>query len=311
MARRALILATMVSPASRSSRTAIAQGDITRATLDNGLRVVIVRDPLAPVVTIEDNYLVGANETARIPWHGPRARAHGVSRVLRRHGRSDRGRLRAARRLRERRHAAEHHAVLHAAPAADLEVALRLDAACMQDIDDSDAEWAQEKGAIEQEVARDLSEPTYKFLTRLNEDSFPGTPYGHDALGTRESFEATTGEMLRRFHRDWYAPNNAILLVVGNVDRQRWPSSGGCTSPLRAGHCRPGLTSCCSRSNRRPSRSTATCRTRSRSSGTGCPGTDSPDFAAARVMADVLASQRGDLYALVRRQSPRHAIRAD
>ena len=38
-------------------------GDVTRATLDNGLRVVIVRDPLAPVVTVEENYLVGANET--------------------------------------------------------------------------------------------------------------------------------------------------------------------------------------------------------------------------------------------------------
>ena len=53
----------VIAMASRSSRTAIAQGDVTRATLDNGLRVVIVRDPLAPVVTIEDNYLVGANET--------------------------------------------------------------------------------------------------------------------------------------------------------------------------------------------------------------------------------------------------------
>ena len=29
------------------------------------------------------------------------------------------------------------------------------------------------------------------------------------------------------------------------------------------------------------------------------PGTDSPDYAATRVLADVLASQRGDLYALV------------
>src|ERR1051326_881440 len=36
---------------------------VTRATLDNGLRVVIVHDPLAPVVTVEENYLVGANET--------------------------------------------------------------------------------------------------------------------------------------------------------------------------------------------------------------------------------------------------------
>ena len=54
-------------------------------------------------------------------------------------------------------------------PSADLEVALRVDAACMRDMIDSDAEWKQEKGAIEQEVARDLSEPTYKFITRLNQ----------------------------------------------------------------------------------------------------------------------------------------------
>ena len=38
------------------------QAQVTRATLDNGLRVVIVRDPLAPVVTVEENFIVGANE---------------------------------------------------------------------------------------------------------------------------------------------------------------------------------------------------------------------------------------------------------
>ena len=42
------------------------------------------------------------------------------------------------------------------------------------------------------------------------------------------------------------------------------------------------------------------------------PGTDSPDFAAARILADVLASQRGDLYALVPAgKALARAIRAD
>ena len=69
-------------------------------------------------------------------------------------------------------------------PAADLDIALEAQAACLHGIDDSQQEWSQERGAIEQEVARDLSNPTYKFLDRLNQDLFAGTPYAHDPLGT-------------------------------------------------------------------------------------------------------------------------------
>jgi hypothetical protein len=36
---------------------------VHRYTLANGLRVVIVRAPLAPVATVEENYLAGADET--------------------------------------------------------------------------------------------------------------------------------------------------------------------------------------------------------------------------------------------------------
>src|SRR5262250_2166111 len=59
-----LLLLIALVPTSISSQTAPApEKDVTRATLDNGLRVVLIRDPLAPVVTVEDNYLVGADET--------------------------------------------------------------------------------------------------------------------------------------------------------------------------------------------------------------------------------------------------------
>jgi zinc protease len=185
-------------------------------------------------------------------------------------------------------------------PAADLDVALRLDAACMQDIEDSQAEWDHEKGAIEQEVARDLSEPVYKFLTRLNEDMFSGTPYAHDALGTRDSFEATTGEMLKAFHRDWYAPNNAILVVAGDVQRAQT------LARIRElyGHiqrCPIGA---------RPAVSLGAVRHETFAIDSNLPytlaaiayrmpGTDSADYAATRVLADVLASQRGNIYGLV------------
>src|SRR5262245_63032406 len=63
MRRVLTLLLVLLLTAQSSFSQSPAGGDVTRATLDNGLRVVIVRDSLAPVVTVMENFLVGANET--------------------------------------------------------------------------------------------------------------------------------------------------------------------------------------------------------------------------------------------------------
>src|SRR5260370_26984978 len=58
------LLAMMLVAASLTyGQKSAHDNEVTRATLENGLRVVIVRDPLAPVVTVEQNYLVGGDDT--------------------------------------------------------------------------------------------------------------------------------------------------------------------------------------------------------------------------------------------------------
>src|SRR5690242_6904478 len=59
----ALVVLVVLLTSAAPVRTAPTDQNVTRATLGNGLRVVIVRDPLAPAVTVETNYIVGANET--------------------------------------------------------------------------------------------------------------------------------------------------------------------------------------------------------------------------------------------------------
>lgn len=275
--------------------------NVVRATLDNGLRVVIARDPLAPVVTVEENYLVGGNETPA----GFPGMAHAQEHMA----------FRGCAGL-----SADQIAAIYAqlggnnnadtqqnitqyfvtVPAQDLDVALRVDSACMQNVEDSDEQWAEERGAIEQEVSRDLSNPTYKFLTRLNEDLFSGTPYAHDALGTKPSFDVTTGTMLRKFHQDWYAPNNAILIITGDVDpRTVLAKVRQLYGPIKhkALPTRPPV-------NLRPVRAESFTLESNLPYelvfvSFRMPGTDSADFAAARILSDVISSQRADLYGLV------------
>jgi zinc protease len=260
-----------------------------------------VRDALAPVATVEDNYLVGANETPA----GFPGMAHAQEHMA----------FRGCKGL-----TADQIAAIYAqlggymdadtqqnitqyfvtVPAKDLEVALRVDAACMAGVVDSEQQWAEERGAIEQEVARDLSNPTYKFITRLNKDLFAGTPYQEDALGTKASFDQTTGEALKKFYDQWYAPNNSILVITGDVDpaatlaliKQLYGSIPRKQLPPHPEvNLRPVAGESFTLESNLPYLLTFVSYR--------FPGTDSSDFAAARVLSDALSSQRADLYGLV------------
>ena len=193
--------------------------DVTRATLANGLRVVVVRDPLAPVATTEVNYLVGSDEA---PADFP-GTAHAVEHMMFRGspGLSKDQLAAIAANMGGAFNADTTQSVTQyyfLAPAQDLDVALRVEAARMSGLDAAPAEWAKERGAIEQEVSHDLSNPSYKFYEALQARLFAGTPYAHTPLGTRPSFERTTAARLKRFYGRWYAPNNAILVITGDVD---------------------------------------------------------------------------------------------
>jgi zinc protease len=265
------------------------------------MRVVILRNTLAPVVTVEMNILVGGDETPRGFPGMAHAQEHmafrGCTGINADQTAAIYAELGGENNADTQQSITQYFATI---PASDLDVALEAQAACLRGIEDSEHEWAQERGAIEQEVARDLSNPTYKFIDRLNRDMFSGTPYAHDPLGTKASFDATTGEMLRTFYRTWYAPGDAILVIVGDVDpaatldtvRRLFGAIPNHSVPQRPTvHLQPVKSEHFTLDSNLPYALGFIAYR--------FPGTDSPDFAAIQVLADVLSSQRGELYAMV------------
>jgi len=274
---------------------------VERATLPNGLRTVIIRNSLAPVVTVEMNFLVGGNETPTGFPGMAHAQEHmafrGCTGMTADQTSAIYAELGGENNADTEQNVTQYYATV---PSADLDIALQAQAVCLRGIDDSDKEWSQERGAIEQEVARDLSNPTYKFISRLNEDMFAGTPYAHDPLGTKDSFETTTGQMLKDFYTKWYSPSNAILVIVGDVDpastlakvKQWFGDIPNHTLPARpVVDLKPVKSETFTLESNLPYVLSFIAYR--------LPGTDSPDYAVAQVLGDVLASQRGDLYAMV------------
>ncbi len=299
----AMLLVVLLVWGARASAGDNGEGleqEVLRATLDNGLRVVIVLNKTAPVAASVVNYLVGSNEA---PKDFP-GMAHAQEHMMFR-GNPDLS--------------ADQLASITAAmggmfdadtqqtvtqyffltPAEDLDVALHIEAIRMRGVLDNEKLWEQERGAIEQEVARDYSSPEYVFYTKLLAAMFKGTVYAHDALGTRASFDRTTGKMLKQFYDDWYAPNNAIIVIVGNIDPQKTLAKiktlfGSIPSrkiPQRPKIALEPVTSETLKLDTDLPYGLAMTAFR-------MPGYDNPDYAAAEVLADVLDSERSKLYAL-------------
>lgn len=275
--------------------------DVTRATLDNGLRVVIVRDPLAPVATLEQNYIVGGSETPKGFPGTAHAQEHmtfrGCSGLSADQIAAIYAQLGGAMDADTQQNITQYFVTV---PSQDLDVALRLDAACMANVQDQQDQWSQERGAIEQEVSRDLSSPTYKLVVRLNHAFFAGSPYEEDALGTKQSFDQTTAAMLKEFHDKWYAPNNAILVITGDVDANATLAKikeyyGAIPRKQLPSHPEARFEPVKKDSFTMDSNLPYTIATIS----FRVPGSADADFAAIRVLGDVLASQRGELYGLV------------
>ena len=80
------------------------------------------------------------------------------------------------------------------------------------------------EGEVRREVEKTLAaiqaaedQPEEVAEKEFQKDLFLASPYGHPVEGTKESVPRITREAIVQFYRNYYHPNNSILVVVGDI----------------------------------------------------------------------------------------------
>ncbi|MGD9966702.1 MAG: M16 family metallopeptidase [Hyphomonadaceae bacterium] len=189
-------------------------------TLRNGLEVVVITDRRAPVVTHMLWYRVGAADEPRgysgiahffehLMFKGTRQIAPGeFSRTIARNGGEDNAFTNW-----------DYTAYYERIARDRLELVMRMEADRMRNLRFSDETFASERDVIVEERRQRIdNNPGAVLGERMRAMLWPHHPYGTPVIGWLHEIQALDRERALAFYQTWYAPNNAILVVAGDID---------------------------------------------------------------------------------------------
>ncbi|MCF7200966.1 M16 family metallopeptidase [Pseudomonas oligotrophica] len=187
--------------------------------LDNGLKVIVREDHRAPVVVSQLWYKVGSSyETA-----GLTGLSHVVEHMMFK-GSAKLGPGEASRILRElgaeeNAFTSNDYTAYYQVLARDrLAVAFELEADRLASLRLPPEEFAREIEVIKEERRlRTDDKPSALAFERFKTIAYPASGYRNPTIGWMSDLQRMTADDLRNWYEAWYAPNNATLVVVGDV----------------------------------------------------------------------------------------------
>jgi len=189
------------------------------AQLDNGLKVLTIEDSRAPVVSVQVWYHVGSKDEdphrqgfahmfEHMMFRGTdRIGPQDYFKYLQRYGAQVNGYTKF-----------DVTVYFETLPASQLDLALWLEAERMANLKINADYFSAEREVVKEEYRMGyLNRPYGKLGKTLFEASFKVHPYRWTPLGDMDHLNAATVEELVSFWQTYYVPNNATLVVVGDV----------------------------------------------------------------------------------------------
>lgn len=206
--------------ASLLSGAAAAAPAVHEYTLDNGMKLVVKEDHRAPVVVSQIWYKVGSSYEHDGITGISHVLEHMMFKGTKKHGPGEFSRLIAEQGGRENAFTSrDYTAYFQTLEKSRLPIALELEADRMRNLLLDPNEFAKEVKVVMEE-RRLRTEDSAQALTyeQFNAVAYLNSPYRTPIIGWMDDLENLRIDDLRQWYKRWYAPNNAVLVIAGDVD---------------------------------------------------------------------------------------------
>jgi zinc protease len=192
-------------------------------TLPNGMQVVVVPNHRVPIITHMVWYKVGAADEVpgksglahlleHLMFKGTPSIPPGeFSKIVARQGGRDNAFT-----------TADFTAYFQNVAADKLELVMRMEADRMRNLTLDEANFQTERAVVmEERRARIDNSPEAALYEQMMASLFLNSPYHRPVIGWESEIAGLTRDDALAFYRRWYAPNNAILVVAGDVEAEQ------------------------------------------------------------------------------------------
>ena len=195
-------------------------GDVKEFMLDNGLKLLVKEDHRAPVVVSQVWYKVGSSyEHAGITGLS-HALEHMMFKGTKKHPPGEFSRIIAANGGEENAFTSDDYtAYFQTLEKSRLPISFELESDRMRNLALPEDEFAKEIEVVKEERRmRTDDDPQSLLYETLHATAFETSPYRQPIIGWMSDLEAMKIDSLRDWYKKWYAPNNATVVVVGDVN---------------------------------------------------------------------------------------------
>ncbi len=196
-----------------------AADEVHEYRLDNGMKVLVKEDHRAPIAVTQVWYKVGSSYEPDGITGISHVLEHMMFKGTEQHGPGEFSRIISANGGEENAFTGRDYTSYFQTMAADrIEVSFELEADRMRNLTLSSDEFAKEVEVVKEERRlRTEDKPASLTYEQFNAVAYRVLPYRNPVIGWMGDLDNLKAEDLRAWYRRWYAPNNAILVVVGDV----------------------------------------------------------------------------------------------